>query len=403
VATAFLIFNVVACIAIILSANAVESSVKHLSKRWFDREIKIPTWSAYAGCVVALLSGYALAAEIFDFPKLKIPSLTGEAPLLTHPSLPKQFPESDPPVVISTTPPRTVSAPAPVPPLPSPAPAAALRPDSEKFQSVAGVDILTRERERALKPTDTFRECEGCPEMIVVPSGSYTMGSGQEQGSERYEGPSRKVTIARPFAVGRFAVTFNEWDSCVRDGGCNAYRPSDEGWGRDRRPVINVNWNDTQNYLIWLRRKTGKAYRLLSEAEREYVTRAGTATPFWFGPTISTREANYDGNYVYWNGAKNVQRNMTLPVDSFQPNPWGLYQVHGNVWEWTQDCYKENYVGAPNNGEPATGGDCNDRVLRGGSFFDDPKKLRSASRQILTPITTRTNRFGFRVARSIGF
>ena len=155
------------------------------------------------------------------------------------------------------------------------------------------------------------------------------------------EGPQHRVTFARPFAVGKFAVTFDEWDACVADGGCNGYKPKDEGWGRDKRPVINVNWDDAQAYVAWLSRKTGKTYRLLSEAEREYVTRAGTTTPFWCGPSISTSQANYDGNHTYGSGSKGEYRQKTMPVDSFQPNPWGLYQVHGNVWEWTEDCLND--------------------------------------------------------------
>jgi formylglycine-generating enzyme required for sulfatase activity len=129
-----------------------------------------------------------------------------------------------------------------------------------------------------------FKECENCPEMVVVPSGSFTMGSpASEEGRGNEEGPQHSVTLAKPFAVGRFAVTFDEWDACVADGGCNGHRPDDKGWGRGRQPVINVSWADAKAYVAWLSRKTGKPYRLLSEAEREYVTRAGTTTPFWWG------------------------------------------------------------------------------------------------------------------------
>ena len=127
-----------------------------------------------------------------------------------------------------------------------------------------------------------------------------------------------------------------------------------EGWGRGKRPVINVNWDDAKAYVAWLSRKTGKTYRLLSEAEREYVTRAGTTTPFWWGSSISTSQANYDGNYTYGSGSKGEYRQKTMPVDSFQPNPWGLYQVHGNVWEWTEDCWNDSYNGAPTDGSAWT-------------------------------------------------
>src|SRR5262249_20788523 len=146
------------------------------------------------------------------------------------------------------------------------------------------------------------------------------------------------VSFKKPFAVGRFAATFDEWDACVADGECNKYRPADGGGGRGRRPVINVSWNDAHAYVAWLSGKTGKTYRLLSEAEREYVTRAETSTAFWWGTSVSTNQANYDGRFGYEGGPSGQYRERTMPVDSFQANPWGLYQMHGNVWEWTEDC-----------------------------------------------------------------
>jgi formylglycine-generating enzyme required for sulfatase activity len=140
---------------------------------------------------------------------------------------------------------------------------------------------LSAAEERALKPKDSFKECAQCPEMVVVPAGSFTMGSpDSEEGRIEEEGPQHRVTFGRSFGVGKFAVTFEEWDACVADGGCNGYKPSDAGWGRGRRPAINVSWDDAKAYVGWLSRKTGKTYRLLSEAEREYATRAGTTTPF---------------------------------------------------------------------------------------------------------------------------
>src|SRR5262249_27787754 len=146
------------------------------------------------------------------------------------------------------------------------------------------------------------------------------------------------------------------------------YEPSDQGWGRSKRPVINVNWVDANSYAAWLSRKTGKTYRLLSEAEREYVTRAGTTTPFWWGSSITPKQANYDGSADPYTGggAKGENRKRTVPVDSFEPNLWGFYNVHGNVWEWTDNCL--------------TTRDCSSRVVRGGAWGNDPLFLRSASR-----------------------
>ncbi len=262
--------------------------------------------------------------------------------------------------------------------------------------------------ERCIKPGSAvkFKDCTNCPEMVVVPSGSFMMGSPKrEPESSDSEVPQHKVTIAKPFAVGRFAVTFAEWDAYIADAGwfgAARYKPSDEGWGRDDRPVINVNWEDAKSYVKWLSNKTGKEYRLLSEAEREYVTRAGTKTPFWWGSSITPEQANYNGSEDPYKGGgkKGECRHKTLPVESFKPNAWGLYQVHGNVWECNEDCWSENYHNAPSDGSALTTGDCSSRVLRGGSWGGDPRYLRAAQRdQGLSEF--RNGGFGFRVARTL--
>jgi formylglycine-generating enzyme required for sulfatase activity len=164
--------------------------------------------------------------------------------------------------------------------------------------------------------------------------------------------------------------------------------------------VINVSWEDAKAYVVWLSRKTGKSYRLLSEAEREYVTRAGTTTPFWWGASISTQQANYNGTYTYGTGATGVSRRQTVPVNSFQPNPWGLYQVHGNVWEWTEDCWHDDYLGAPSDGSAWTSGGCSDRVIRGGAWYVYPWLLRAAFR-IWNSANGRDNVVGFRLGRTL--
>jgi len=209
------------------------------------------------------------------------------------------------------------------------------------------------------------------------------------------------VTIAGAFAVGRFAVTFDEWDACVGDGGCGGYRPGDHGWGRGRRPVIYVSWADARTYVFRLSKKTGKAYRLLSEAEWEYVTRAGTTTPFWWGSGSSPNQANYNGKFTYGGGAKGQYREKTEPVDSLEANPSGLYQVHGNVWEWTEDCYHDSYTGVPTDGSAWTSSwECLVRLLRGGSWYNSPRNLRAAYRS--RNITDfRDNFGGLRVARTL--
>jgi formylglycine-generating enzyme required for sulfatase activity len=234
-----------------------------------------------------------------------------------------------------------------------------------------------------------------------VPAGSFMMGSpASEQNHDWDEAPQHLVTIAKPFAAGRFAVTFDEWEACVADGGCDGYKPKDQGWGRGRRPVINVSWHDAKAYVKWIAEKTGKSYRLLSEAEREYMTRAGTQTPFWWGSSISPSQANYDGYFAYGGGAKGEYREKTVPVDSFKPNPWGLYQVHGNVHDWVEDCWRDNYEGAPSDGSAWTAAECRGRVLRGGSWDGGPRFLRSAYRDEHNA-NSRFNVVGFRLAREL--
>jgi len=161
-----------------------------------------------------------------------------------------------------------------------------------------------------------------------------------------------------------------------------------------------VNWHDAKDYADWLSEQTGKPYRLPSEAEWEYAARAGTTTPFWQGKTISTNQANYDGNCVYGEGRKGLWRQGTVPVHSFAANAFGLYNVHGNVWEWVEDCWTDRYAGAPTDGSAWKTGDCSRRVLRGGSWGYVPWSLRAASRSRYSP-DVRMSSTGFRLARTL--
>ncbi len=242
-----------------------------------------------------------------------------------------------------------------------------------------------------------FRDCPQCPEMVVIPAGSFFMGSPKDEpGYDPTEGPVHRVKIAQSFALGKYAVTFDEWDACVAGGGCNGFRPGDQGWGRGRRPVINVSWNDAQAYVQWLSKKSGKSYRLPSEAEWEYAARAGTNTPFYTGQTITTDQANFASDY---NGDKKEFRGMTLPVGSFPPNPFGLYDMAGNVSQWVEDRWHGDYQGAPGDGSGWTTGDGNSaRVRRGGSWNFVSNSLRSAERDKDSP-DCRDDIFTFRVAR----
>ena len=226
-----------------------------------------------------------------------------------------------------------------------------------------------------------------------------------------------QIAIGQAFAVGKFAVSFDEWDACVENGGCGGYRPSDAGWGRGQRPVVNIAWTDAVAYVAWLSQRTGKAYRLLTESEREYVARATTTTAFWWGNATGSTQANYDTTTSLDAAQKPrsgwVQRlvgsradpqrppAMTAPVNAYDANGWGLYQVHGNVWEWTQDCWHDANTDRPVDGSAGETGDCTRRVVRGGAFDVPPEASRSASR-FSAPVGTRDISLGVRVARSLG-
>ncbi len=238
------------------------------------------------------------------------------------------------------------------------------------------------------------------PEMIALPGGEFWMGSPDgEADRDPDEGPRHRVQIA-PFAMGKTAVTFAQYDAFAQATG--RAKPQDEGWGRGDRPVINVSWEDAVAYAAWLAQATGEKYRLPSEAEWEYAARAGTATPFWTGKCINTDQANYVGNHDYAGcGAKTgVYRQQTVPVGSLPANPWGLHEVHGNVWEWVQDQYHESYKGAPADGSVWAAGGSSARVVRGASWDNRPRNLRAAKRNRFEP-DIRSNLLGFRLAKTL--
>jgi formylglycine-generating enzyme required for sulfatase activity len=224
--------------------------------------------------------------------------------------------------------------------------------------------------------------------MVILPSGTFKMGSNDTV----YERPEHQVVIAAPLAVGRREISFDEWDACVAAGGCR-YRPDDRGWGRARRPVIDVSWDDAKTFVTWLSQKTGKAYRLPSEAEWEYAARAGTEFPFWWGRTPAGGVANCED-------CGPSPPRTTLPTQSFRPNGFGLFDVAGNAAEWVEDCWNESYRGAPTNGSAWTSGQCRQRVLRGGSFANKSQFVRSAAR-FRYDQDVRYYANGFRVAREI--
>ncbi len=292
-----------------------------------------------------------------------------------------------------------------------------LRRTLDHAEAVAGIDA------GKLPDFAVFRSCIDLeaglfgPEMVVIPGGTFLMGAPEdEEGRSDDEGPQHGVTVPR-FAMGRFAVTFDDYDAFCGETGRE--RPGDGDWGRGRRPVIHVSWDDAQAYCAWASERTGAAYRLPSEAEWEYACRAGTTTPFSFGETISTDQANYDGDISYGNGRTGEDRQQsngigfmvggpiddrkqTTPVGTFPANAFGLHDMHGNVQEWCEDLWHDSYAGAPADGSAwvVNQDDFNARVVRGGSGNNKPIGLRSADRSGVGPVN-RFDTLGLRVARTL--
>lgn len=268
-------------------------------------------------------------------------------------------------------------------------PSAADAPDTDAA-IVDGTD-----RRQSARPADNltvFRDQWGpdryAPQMVVVPKGRFRMGDLHGRGDDN-EYPVHDVIIERAFALSRHEVTFDEYDQFAEDTGRPL--PDDEGWGRGRLPVINVSWEDARDYAAWLAEQTGEPYRLPTEAEWEYAARAGTETIYWWGDALTAGMANCDGCGSAWDGRQ------PAPVGSLPANPWGLHDLNGNVDEWVQDCYAASYAAAPTDGSANTEGNCQHRVMRGGSWFDIPRLVRSASRYRHPPDSHR-NSWGFRVA-----
>jgi formylglycine-generating enzyme required for sulfatase activity len=263
--------------------------------------------------------------------------------------------------------------------------------------------VLSTEVERALQPdsNQSFRECapkrenqDYCPDMVAVPGGTFLMGTPATIGVYRpNEEPQHVVTILNPFAVSKFELTFDQWDTCVSYGDC-PQGVSSLDWGRGQRPVINVTWADAERYVAWLSKVTAKPYRLLSESEYEYAARAMTTTKYPWGDQIGTNNANCIGCGSRWD-------QETAPVGSFPANRFGLYDMVGNIWEWVEDCWHAKYLGAPSDGSAwIEGGDCGTRVIRGGGWNASADEVRSAYRSGPYP-DNRREWLGFRIARTL--
>jgi formylglycine-generating enzyme required for sulfatase activity len=235
-------------------------------------------------------------------------------------------------------------------------------------------------------PGRAVQDCSTCPLMVEVPAGTYLMGSDQGRPDEK---PRHEVRFARPFLIGAYEITAAEWDACLREGGC---RVSPEAAADSQLPASNLSWDDAQGYVAWLSKKTGHAYRLPSEAEWEYAASGGRTTTYWWGDQVGKGNANCIDCGSDWDGRG------PAPVGSFKPNPFGLFDVHGNLWEWTMDCSNSSYKGAPADGSAWLRGDCIGRVLRGGSWKLGSEYMRTTRRHHYDR-DVRYYLHGFRVAR----
>jgi formylglycine-generating enzyme required for sulfatase activity len=278
--------------------------------------------------------------------------------------------------------------------------------------------------EKRSLPFTVFKDCESCPDMVIVAPGEFLMGSPEsEPGRRSTEGPLHKVSLAAPFAIGRYAITRDQFNTFVAASGyrygesCRAEKAgqwidipkhsflSPPGFTQEgNHPAVCINWTDANEYLKWLSARTHKSYRLPTEAEREYVTRAGTSTGYWWGEAVEPQQGNYDTRLRLSPPEETALAKFfghTVPVHWYMPNQWGIFQVHGNVAEWVQDCWNKTHIGGPIDGSAAQTGDCSRRVVRGGAWNYFPEDIRAAYRES-APAEHRYYHVGFRVARDLG-
>ncbi|MGV3652630.1 MAG: formylglycine-generating enzyme family protein, partial [Noviherbaspirillum sp.] len=234
-----------------------------------------------------------------------------------------------------------------------------------------------------------LKDCPACPVLISLPAGSFSMGSSSGDPSEQ---PAHKVTINAPFAIGKYEVTVAEWEQCVAASACPKIGGSDKPDART--PMRDVSWNDVQQYVKWLAKTSGQAYRLPTEAEWEYAARGGTRTRFWWGEQMKKGTANCSDCGEPWSAQG------PAPVGSFQANPFGLHDTNGSVWEWVADCWHNNFKGAPANGSAWDTPACRDRVIRGGSWREGASYMPSST-HFKYSASVRQSQNGFRVARDV--
>lgn len=275
-------------------------------------------------------------------------------------------------------------------------------------------NTVSSDNTKPTKADTVFQDCQACPEMVVIPPGTFMMGADRDPRTRHLTTPIHEVTIAYSFAVGRFEITFDEWDACVADGGCGGYTPTHIGWerksdlhtwGRSGYPVFKVSWDHIQTYLEWLNNKAGGGYRLLSEAEWEYMARAGTTTKYSTGDMITNEQAKFLVKGTSHARQTGSWEKKTMPVGSYPPNAFGVYDVHGNVAETINDCWHPSYDGAPKDGSVwTTGSDCKGRMKRGGNWGNTARIISSTHRGDGAGVGAKhrfSTSYGFRVAKTL--
>ncbi|WP_133510857.1 SUMF1/EgtB/PvdO family nonheme iron enzyme [Candidatus Thiosymbion oneisti] len=413
----------VRCVVTVWSQHSVVSEWVRAESAWakdqgkfvsirIDEDIKLPLrfYNIHTRSLVGWTGtrdADVFQALLADIARIVGPPSTPDLPSTPEPK-PAPNPAQDQPADTS----KAGSSPS-SPSDPSPPPDQGSVPDdiapipSQTGTPISPVSLASEQTKGPLAPLGVFHDAlkDGSqgPRMVVIPGGSFQMGSPtDEPGRHTAEGPVHEVTL-RPFAMGRTQVTFAEYDRFAAATGRK--KPGDEGWGQGQQPVINVTWKDATAYAAWLSDQTGESYRLPTEAEWEYAARAGTSTPFWTGDCIHTDQANYKGNMGYnaYGTKTGIYREQMVPAGSLPANPWGLHEIAGNIWEWTQDCWHKNYRGAPSDGSAwgqGNGGDCAGRVVRGGGWYDLPRFLRSAFRD-RGSTDEADDGLGFRLAREL--
>jgi formylglycine-generating enzyme required for sulfatase activity len=269
---------------------------------------------------------------------------------------------------------------------PSPAPAVAKTPAPPVATKAEPALAATPVAGHGIK---VVRDCENCPEMVVLEPGSFIMGDNH---GDRSEKPAHRVKISAPYAIGKYEVTVSQWNACVQAEACKAVTST--AGSPDKSPARDISWTDTQRYVHWLSKQTGENYRLPTEAEWEYAARAGTDSRYWWGEKIQAGKANCRGCGGDWNN------DAPANVDALPPNPFGLYGMNGGVWEWVEDCWHKDYDGAPTDGSAWTSDDCRENVIRGGSWRNNSTYAHSASR-FTYDTAVRYILNGFRVAKSL--